>query len=140
VADDSGALHVRVLTPVGPAFDGDAMMVFAPSSAGEVGLLPRHEPLVCTLDVGRTRVQAADGEQAVFATSEGFLTIERDEVLVLVEQAIPVDQIDVGRAQADLRAAEEALESAGEDTLARENAEAEQRRAENLLKVFEGRK
>ena len=76
----------------------------------------------------------------MFATSEGFLTIERDEVLVLVEQAIPVDQIDVGRAQADLRAAEEALETAGEDELARENAEAEKRRAENLLKVFEGRK
>jgi F-type H+-transporting ATPase subunit epsilon len=140
VADEGGALTVRVLTPVGAVFEGSAMMVFAQGSAGEVGLLPRHEPLVCTLDVGRTRVQTADGEQAVFATSEGFLTIERDQVLVLVEQAIPIDQIDVARAQADLRAAEEALESAGEDTLAHANAEGEKRRAENLLKVSEGRK
>ena len=140
MADESGALSVRVLTPAGAVFEGPAMMVFAQSSAGEVGLLSRHEPLVCTLDVGRTRDQAADGEQAVFATSEGFLTIERDEVLVLVEQAIPVDQIDIARAQADVRAADEALENAGDDTVARENAEAEKRRAENLLKVFEGRK
>jgi F-type H+-transporting ATPase subunit epsilon len=140
VAVEGGGLTVRVLTPVGAVFEGSAMMVFAQSSAGEVGLLSRHEPLVCTLDVGRTRVQTADGEQAVFATSEGFLTIQRDEVLVLVQQAIPIDQIDVARAQADLRAAEEALESAGEDTLARANAEGEKRRAENLLKVFEGRK
>jgi len=140
VADDGGDLTVRVLTPVGAVFEGAAMMVFAQCSAGEVGILPRHEPLVCTLDVGRTRVQTADGEQAVFATSEGFLTIERDEVLVLVEQAIPLDQIDVGRAQADLRAAEEALENAGDDAIAQASAEAEKRRAENLLKVFEGRK
>jgi len=133
-------LTVRVLTPAGPVFEGSATMVFAQGSAGEVGLLSRHEPMVCTLDYGRTRVQDAEGEQAVFATSEGFLTVERDEVLVLVEQAIPADQIDPARAQADLRAAEEALEGAGEDTVARANAESEKRRAENLLKVLEGHK
>ena len=140
MADEGGPLTVRVLTPAGPVFEGSGTIVFAPSAAGEVGVLSRHEPMVCTLDYGRTRVQDADGEQAVFATSEGFLTVERDEVLVLVEQAIPADQIDPARAQADLRAAEEALEVVGEDTVARENAEAEKRRAENLLKVLEEHK
>jgi F-type H+-transporting ATPase subunit epsilon len=137
VASDNGALTVRVLTPVGAVFDGSASMVFAPSMAGEVGLLPRHEPLVCTLGFGRTRVQASDGTEEVFATSQGFLTIERDEVLVLVEQALRVGEIDVARAKADLQAAEEALETAGGDEVARARAEASKLRAANLLRVVE---
>ncbi len=140
MASDGGGLRVRVLTPVGPVFDGSASMVFAPSMAGEVGLLPRHEPLVCTLGFGRTRVQASDGTEEVFATSQGFLTIERDEVLVLVDQALPLDEIDVARARADLQAAEVALEAAGDDEVARTRAETSRLRAENLLKVVESQK
>jgi len=140
MASDSGALTVRVLTPLGAVFEGPATMVFAPSEGGEVGLLPRHEPLVCTLGYGRTRVQAADGSEEVFATSQGFLTIERDEVLVLVDQAIPVDQIDVVRARADIQAAEVALDAAGDDELARTRAENSKLRAENILRVMESRK
>jgi F-type H+-transporting ATPase subunit epsilon len=140
MAIDGGGLRVRVLTPVGAVFDGSASMVFAPSMAGEVGLLPRHEPLVCTLGFGRTRVQASDGTEEVFATSQGFLTIERDEVLVLVDQALPLDEIDVARARADLQAAEVALEAAGDDEVARTRAETSRLRAENLLKVVESQK
>jgi F-type H+-transporting ATPase subunit epsilon len=137
---DSGPLSVRVLTPAGSVFDGAATMVVAPGTAGPVGLLPRHEPMVCTLAYGQTRVLAADGGESAFATSEGFVTIDGSEVLVLVEQAIPVDAIDPARAQADIAAAEAALESAGEDDVVRSNAQAEKLRAENLLKVAESHK
>lgn len=136
MATEHDRLDVRVLTPAGPVFEGPASMVFAPSAAGELGLLPRHEPLACNLAFGRTRVRTSDGTEAVFATSEGFLTIDKDEVLVLVEQAIPFDEIDAGRAQADLRAAEEALDAAGDNEVARANAESDKARAENLLKVL----
>jgi F-type H+-transporting ATPase subunit epsilon len=135
VATDTDRLDVRVLTPAGPVFVGSASMVFAPSRAGEVGMLPRHEPMTCTLGFGRTRVRSSDGGEEVFATSEGFLTIDRDQVLILVEQAVPVHEIDRAQAQADLRAAEEALESVGEDEVARNKAESEKQRAENLLNV-----
>jgi len=137
MASDDGGLSVRVLTPAGSVFEGSAWMVFAPSLGGEVGLLPRHEPLVCTLGYGRTRVQSADGSQEVFATSQGFLTIERDEVLVLVEQAIRAEDIDVSRARADLQAAEDELEASGDDEVVRARADATKLRAENLLKVAE---
>jgi F-type H+-transporting ATPase subunit epsilon len=140
VASDGGALTVRVLTPDGPVFEGAATMVFAPSTAGEVGLLPRHEPLVCTLGFGRTRVQTADGSEEAFATSQGFLTIQRNEVLVLVEQAIPVGKIDIARARADLQAADEALEAAGDDPVARARAETANLRAANILKIMESQK
>jgi F-type H+-transporting ATPase subunit epsilon len=137
MSTNSGPLTVRVLTPVGAVYDGGATMVVAPGEAGPVGLLPRHEPMVCTLAYGRTRVVGAEGGEASFATSTGFVTIDGREVLVLVEQAIPVDEIDLARAQADLRAAEEALEAAGEDETALANAAAEKLRAENLIKVAE---
>ncbi len=137
MATDEEGLSVRVLTPDGAVFEGSATMVFAPNTAGEVGLLPRHEPLVCTLGFGRTRVQASDGTEEVFATSEGFLTIEHDEVLILVEQAIPAGAIDAARARADLQAAQEALDAAGDDAAARARAETEHMRAENVLKVLE---
>jgi F-type H+-transporting ATPase subunit epsilon len=137
MSTNSGPLTVRVLTPVGAVYDGGATMVVAPGEAGPVGLLPRHEPMVCTLAYGRTRVVGAEGGEAAFATSTGFVPIDGSEVLVLVEQAIPVDEIDLPRAQADLRAAEEALEAAGEDETARANAAAEKLRAENLIRVAE---
>jgi F-type H+-transporting ATPase subunit epsilon len=137
VATDEGGLSVRVLTPNGAVFEGPATMVFAPNAAGEVGLLPRHEPLVCTLGFGRTRVQASDGTEEVFATSEGFLTIAHDEVLILVDQALPVGEIDAARAKADLQAAQEALDASGDDEGARAKAEMRKLRAENLLKVLE---
>jgi F-type H+-transporting ATPase subunit epsilon len=137
---ESGPLSVRVLTPAGSVFDGSATMVVAPGTAGPVGLLPRHEPMVCTLAYGQTRVIELDGGEATFATSEGFVTIDGSEVLVLVEQAVAVADIDPARAEADIRAAEEALESAGDDEVVRANAQAEKRRAENLLKVAESQK
>ncbi len=137
MASDDGPLDVRVLTPVGPLFEGSATMVFAPSSAGEVGLLPRHEPLVCTLRYGRTRVRGSEGTEEVFATTEGFLTIDQNHVLILVAQAVRLSDIDAGRARADLQAAEDALETAGDNEAVRTRAEAEKHRAENLLKVLE---
>ena len=61
-------------------------------------------------------------------------------VLVLVEQAIPVGKIDIARARADLQAADEALEAAGDDPVARARAETAKLRAANILKVMESQK
>lgn len=140
MSTSTGPLTVRVLTPIGAVYDGGATMVVAPGEAGPVGLLPRHEPMVCTLADGLTRVVGADGGEASFATSDGFVTIDGSEVLVLVEQAIPVAEIDLSRAQDDLQAAELALEGAGDDDAVRAKAESEIRRASNLIKVAESLK
>lgn len=133
--DDRKRLGVRLLTPEGAVFDGVAAMVVAPSAAGEVGLLPRHEPLVCALKHGETRINMLDDTTRVFATSEGYLSIGEDRVLILVEQAEEATEIDVSRAEAALRRAEEALAAAGDDEPARIAAESARRRAENRLRV-----
>lgn len=135
VGQERRRLGVRLLTPEGAVFDDLAHMVIAPSVEGEVGILPRHTPFIAFLRVGETRVKLLDDTDLVFATTEGYISVEEDRVLVLVEQAEPADQIDRERAQAAFERAREALAEAGDDDVARVAAESAMRRAENRLKV-----
>ncbi len=135
VGQERKRLRVRILTPEGAVFDDLAYMVIAPSVDGEVGILPRHTPFIAFLKMGETRIKLEDDSEIVFATTEGYLSVEEDQVLLLVEQAERADEIDTERAQAALQAAEEALTAAGEDEVARVAAESARRRAENRLNV-----
>lgn len=134
---DRRTLATRLLTPEGPVFDGPAVMVVAPSVMGEVGLLPRHAPLIAYLKVGETRITLPDETKQVFATSDGYVSIEDDQVLIMVAQAEEVGTIDRGRAEESLRRADEMLASAGDDEVVRQAALARKRRAENRLKVLD---
>lgn len=135
IGQERKRLGVRVLTPEGAVFDDLVYMVIAPSVEGEVGILPRHTPFIAFLKMGETRLKLLDDTEIVFATSEGYLSVEEDRVLVLVEQAERADEIDRDRAQAALERAEAALVEAGDDDVARVHAEGSRRRAENRLKV-----
>jgi F-type H+-transporting ATPase subunit epsilon len=135
IGQERKRLSLRVLTPEGALFDDLAYMVIAPSVQGEVGILPRHTPFIAFLRPGELRVKLLDDEEIVFATTEGYLSVEEDRVLVLVEQAERADEIDVERAQAALERAEAALAEAGDDEVARTAAESARRRAENRRRV-----
>jgi F-type H+-transporting ATPase subunit epsilon len=130
-------LRVRILTPEGPVYGDVCYMVIAPSVQGEVGILPRHTPLIAFLRPGETRVKTLDDETLVFATTEGYMSVEDDQVLVLVEQAERADEIDRARAEAALQRAEEAITAAGDDQAALSAAHAAKRRAENRLRVVD---
>jgi F-type H+-transporting ATPase subunit epsilon len=135
VGQERKRLGVRLLTPEGALFDDVAYMVIAPSVQGEVGILPRHTPFIAFLRPGETRIKLLDDTELVFATSEGYLSVEEDQVQVLVEQGEPADQIDTERARAALERAQAALAEAGDDEVARVAAESALRRAENRLRV-----
>jgi F-type H+-transporting ATPase subunit epsilon len=132
-------LGVRVLTPEGPVYEGVATMVVAPSVLGEVGILPRHAPLIAFLKAGETRIKTLEDTTVVLATTEGYLSVEEDQMLILVEQAEEASKIDRARAEEALRRAEEALAAAGDDEVARTAAESARRRAENRLRVADER-
>ena len=134
---DRKRLGVRILTPEGAVFDGQAAMVVAPSVLGEVGILPRHTPFIAFLTTGETKIKTGEDEEIPFATTEGYLSVEEDRVLVLVEQAERADEIDRARAEAALQRAEQALSDAGDDDGARVAAESARRRAQNRLKVID---
>ena len=128
---------VQVLTPEGVVHDGVAAMVVAPSVGGEVGILPRHVPLIAALLPGRTRLKMLDESEVVMATTEGYIAVEDDRVLILVEQAELAGDIDRARAELALSAAQEAIQAAGDDEVALAAAQAALRRAENRLKVVD---
>ena len=128
-------LGIRLLTPEGPVFDGVAQMVIIPSVAGEVGILARHAPFIAQLRVGDVRIHQPDGTVVVFATTEGYSAVEEDHLLVLVEQAELLEEIDRARAQAALERAEQRLGDASLDEAELITAEKAKARAENRIRV-----
>ena len=137
VGQERKRLGVRLLTPEGALFDDEAYMVIAPSIEGEVGILPRHTPFIAFLRPGEVRLKLTDDTELVYATTEGYVSVEEDRVLILAEQAERAEEIDVERARAALERAEAQLAEAGDDDVKRVAAESARRRAENRLRVAE---
>ena len=93
-------LRVELVTPEGPVFVEDARMVVVPGRAGELGVLPRHIPLIAQLKPGETRVRTLDDEWLSFATGAGYFKVQHDRASVLVESAVAVTSIDAEQARA----------------------------------------
>ena len=134
---DHPLFPVSVVTPEGPAYEGEAEMLIVPGAAGEIGVLARHAPLVAMLRAGSTRVHLGDGEVREFATGPGFFQVLEDRAIALVDDAVQADDIDDARAQAQLEEAQAELErvEAGESTVDRWQLEQRIRHAENQLRV-----
>jgi len=131
--------ELSLVTPEGPAFEGEAEMIIVPGAAGEIGVLARHAPLVATLKAGSTRVyDSVDGDQVVeFATGPGFFTVERDRAIALVDDAVDAREIDLERAERQLEHARAELErvEAGDSSADRWQLEQRVAHAENQLRV-----
>ena len=137
MADAHPKFDVSLVTPDGPAFDGEAEMVIVPGAAGEIGVLARHAPLVATLKAGSTRIHLGQNEILEFATGPGFFKVELDRALALVDDAVNVQEIDDERARAQLEVAKAELErvEAGESQADRWQLEQRIVHAENQLSV-----
>ena len=135
--DSHPKFDVALVTPDGPAFDGEAEMIVVPGAAGEIGVLARHAPLVATLKAGSTRIHLSPNEIVEFATGPGFFKVELDRALALVDDAVSVQEIDDARARAQLEAATAELEKvdAVESQADRWQLEQRIRHAENQLSV-----
>src|ERR687896_2544365 len=103
---------VSLVTPEGPAFEGEAEMIIVPGAAGEIGVLARHAPLVATLKAGSTRVYLNVDSDDVreFATGPGFFKVELDRAIALVDDAVLAKEIDDERARRQLEEAKAELE------------------------------
>lgn len=107
------AIHVNIVSAEGEIFTGDADMVFAPARMGEIGIAPRHAPLLTTLKPGSVRVQTADGEKLFYVTG-GVLEIQPYLVTVLADSALHAEQLDESEALAARDRARELLQGKGE--------------------------
>ena len=106
-------VHVELVSVERLLWSGEARMVIARTTEGELGVLPGHAPLLGELAPGGiVRIQEeGGGAELVFAVHGGFLSVTEDGVSILAELAERADEIDVGRAQQAL----ERARSAGED-------------------------
>jgi F-type H+-transporting ATPase subunit epsilon len=106
-------VHVELVSVERLLWSGEARMVIARTTEGELGVLPGHAPLLGELAAGGiVRIQQEDaGEELVFAVHGGFLSVTEDGVSILAELAERADEIDAARAQQAL----ERARSAGED-------------------------
>jgi F-type H+-transporting ATPase subunit epsilon len=139
VADERKKFSVSLVTPEGPAFEGEVEMLIVPGAAGEIGVLARHAPLVAMLNAGSTRVHRRYQDDVVeFATGPGFFKVEQDRALALVDDAVDAKHIDDARARAQLEEARAELEKVdrGESDADRWQLEQRIRHAENQLNVL----
>ncbi len=101
--------HVDIVSAEHAIFSGSAQMVVAPAEMGELGITPRHAPLLTRLKPGSVRVKISADEEVVFYVSGGILEIQPHVVSVLSDTAVRAHDIDEAAALEAKRRAEEAL-------------------------------
>jgi F-type H+-transporting ATPase subunit epsilon len=131
--------RVEVLTPEGKVFDDEVEMVSTRTSAeGSIGILAHHEPVLAMLDPTELRLYRSDSEVVRFAQAEGYMQVAENRALLLVQEALPPEQLEAGPLRDRLQEAERELESAGEDSERRRVAERDKRRWEQFLRLAQG--
>ena len=102
-------MHVDIVSAEEEIFSGTATMVFAPAEMGEVGIAPRHTPLLTRLKPGEVRVVDQQGEEQFFFVSGGMLEVQPHVVTVLSDTVIRAKDLDEAAALEAQRRAEQAL-------------------------------
>jgi F-type H+-transporting ATPase subunit epsilon len=132
----ANTIHVDIVSAEGQIFSGEATMVFVPGSQGELGIAPRHAPLLTTLKAGEVRVQTEGHEEQSFYVGGGALEIQPHLVTVLADTAARAKDLDEAAALAAKQRAEEAVRSRG-DKVEIAEAQAELVRAVAQLRAIE---
>lgn len=140
MAENGRQLFCRIITPERMVFDGEAWLVKLRIADGDIGIMAEHQPIVSTVAARDVQVVEKEGERHVFAVSDGFFKVSENLVQVLVEEAVPANEIDADAAGNRVEKAEKALSDIGsddedEERRRREELEREQRMGENLARI-----
>ena len=102
-------IHVDIVSAEEQIFSGEAHMVYAPAVMGEVGIAPRHTPLISPLKPGEVRLDMGDGKEEFFFISGGILEVQPHMVTVLSDTAIRAHDLDEAAALEAKKRAEDAI-------------------------------
>ena len=112
----STTIHVDVVSAEESIFSGEATLVSLPGESGELGILPRHTPLITRIKAGAVRIQRADNNEEEFVfVAGGILEVQPGTVTVLADTAIRGKDLDEAKANEAKRLAEEAVQNAKGD-------------------------
>lgn len=126
---------LSIVTPEKKFYEDEVNSIIAPGSLGYLGILTDHAPLITELVSGKLTVKDTKGQEKIFAISGGFLEVLKNNVTILADSIEPVEDIDMGRAEAALKRAKERLKSKDED-IDKPRAEFALTRALNRIKIF----
>jgi F-type H+-transporting ATPase subunit epsilon len=105
-------IHVDVVSAEELIYSGEATFVALPGEVGELGIYPRHTPLISRIKAGSVRIQKPDGEEEFVFVAGGILEVQPDSVTVLSDTAVRGKDLDEERANAAKKTAQEHLENA----------------------------
>ena len=108
-------IHVDVVSAEESIFSGEARFVALPGEAGELGIYPRHTPLISRIKAGSVRIEMADGSEEFVFVAGGILEVQPDRVTVLSDTAIRGKDLDDEKANAAKLAAQAAVKNAKTD-------------------------
>ena len=126
---------VEVLTPEGMVFDDEVEMVSTRTTTGSLGVLAHHAPLMAILEPTELRLYKSESEIVRFAQGEGYLQVVDNSALVLVQEAIPPEDLDRSDIESRLDDARRAADGAEEGSEELRQAERRVRRYEAFLEV-----
>jgi F-type H+-transporting ATPase subunit epsilon len=106
---------VDVVSAEESIFSGEARFVALPGEVGELGIYPRHTPLITRIRPGAVRIEKADGTEEFVFVAGGVLEVQPDHVTVLSDTAIRGKDLDEAKASEARKAAEEAVKNAKSD-------------------------
>ncbi|MFQ5996881.1 MAG: F0F1 ATP synthase subunit epsilon [Dehalococcoidales bacterium] len=129
-------IRLDIVTAERMVYSEEVDMVIAPGVEGQLGILPHHAPLMTTIQAGELRVKRGSEEESL-AIGGGFLEVRPDRVVILADTAERAEEIDVARAEAAKRRAQERLAERGAPGIDETRAEAALRRSLARLKVAE---
>lgn len=132
----ANSINIDIVSAEGEIFSGAAAMVFVPASQGEIGIAPRHAPLLTMLKPGEVRVELADGSEQSFYVDGGALEIQPQRVTVLADTAIRAHDLDEAKALEAKRRAEDLLAN-HTDRVTLAEAQSELLRAVAQIKLLE---
>jgi F-type H+-transporting ATPase subunit epsilon len=129
---------VEVLTPEGEVFNDEVEMVSTRTTVGSIGVLANHQPLLGMLEPTELRLYRTESDIERYAQGEGYIQVGPEGVLVLVEEALPPDQLNTSDLQDRLRNAEQAAEQAEDDSEEQRRALRDKKRWEAFLRIAGG--
>src|ERR1700712_2848088 len=109
-------LGVEVLTPEGEVFEGEVQQVSTRTEVGEIGILANHTPLLAALQPTELRLKVSDSETQRYAQAHGWLQVYGNRARLLLEEAIPPENLDAGALKEQLSDAEQRLSESDEDS------------------------
>jgi F-type H+-transporting ATPase subunit epsilon len=138
LADGDNTFTAEVLTPEGEVYSGEVVQISTRTVTGEIGILARHAPILAALEPTELRIYRSESDVDRYAQAHGYMQVFANHAQILVEEAIPPDDLDQSDLKEQLNDAEQRLKDAEEDSAAATRAQKDRERAQAFIEIAGG--